>query len=115
MILNIPDLSSLEMFGLDTFFFVPFKYVYMYLFCVTYMSIFLVNDYYYLYLIFIDCIIVMTFNHFYNDYTNCDVYKNKYVHEIIENQWIWMLVLCCHIKFCIMTIKDELIELNYIS
>jgi hypothetical protein len=115
MILELKKLQHLEMFGLDTFCFIPFKYVYMYLFCVTYLSIFIVNDYYYLYLIFIDCIIIMTFNHFYNDYTKSDVYKNKYIHEIIDNQWLWMLVLCCHIKFCIMTIKDEFIDLNYIS
>ena len=108
---NLPQL-----FGLDTFFFIPFKYIYIYLFCVTYFCIFMVNDYYYLYLIFIDCLIVMAFNHFYNDYdTKLDIYETKYVHEIIDNQWLWMLILCCHVKFCFMTIKEEVIELKYIA
>jgi len=72
-----------------------------------------VNDYYYLYLIFIDCLIVLIFKHFYFDYE--DKYFSKHVNEIIDNQWIWMLILCCHVKFCFLTIKEEFIDLNYLA
>lgn len=104
----------LDLFGEDTLFFIPFKYIYYYLFFVTATAIILVNDYYYLYLIFIDCLIVLLFKHFYFNYEDSK-YKNKYVNEIIDNQWLWMLILSCHIKFCFLTIKEEFIELNYIS
>jgi hypothetical protein len=103
----------LDLFGEDTLFLIPFKYVYSYLFVVTALAIILVNDYYYLYLIFIDCLVVLLFKHFYFNYE--DSKYNKYVNEIIDNQWLWMLILSCHIKFCFLTIKEEFIELNYIS
>jgi hypothetical protein len=105
-----------KIFGEDTLFNIHFNYIYCYLFCATFMSIILVNDYYYLYLIFIDCLVVLLFKHFYFDYTKFESkYKSRYVYEIIDNQWLWMLILCCHIKFCFLTIKEEFIELNYIS
>ena len=103
----------LHLFGEDTLFLIPFKYIYCYLFFVTALAIIVVNDYYYLYLIFIDCLIVLLFKHFYFNYE--DSKYNKYVNEIIDNQWLWMLILSCHIKFCFLTIKEEFIELNYIS
>lgn len=103
-----------KLFGEDTLFFVPFQHIYIYFFCVTFIAILSVKDYYYLYLIFIDCLIVMLFKHFYFEY-NDPKYKNKYVNEIIDNQWLWMLILCCHIKFCFLTIKEEFLELNYLA
>ena len=106
----------MEIFGMDTICRIPFKYIYMYLFFATFFAITVVNDYYYLYSIFISCLLVMTLKHYINDYdTKLEIYKNKYVHEIIDNQWLWLLILCCHIKFCFMTVKEEVIQLNYIS
>ena len=101
-------------FGEDSICNIPFKFIYIYLFLVTFLCIALVNDYYYLYLIFIDCMIVLAFKHFYFEYGVTEECESKFVHEVVDNQWIWMLVLCCHIKFCFMTIKEEVLHLNYL-
>ena len=103
-----------NLFAEDSLFFIPFKYIYIYLFSVTATAITLINDYYYLYLIFINCMVILAFKHFYNDYDcKLDKYEDKFTHEVVDNQWIWMLVLCCHIRFCFMTIKEEVLQLNY--
>jgi hypothetical protein len=107
---------SKDIFGLDTLCYIPFKYIYIYLFFATLTCILVVYDYYYVYLIFICCMVIVLFNHFYTDYeNNLEEYdKSRYVHEVIDNQWIWMLILLCHIKFCFITIKDEILQLKYV-
>ena len=82
-------------------------FIYVFLFFASLLIIYASHDYLYPGLISAECFVILCFNHFYNDYTidNVKFNNSAYIKEVIELQWLFILMLLCHLKFYYITTK----------